>query len=335
MQQARDQRLVRQSLRERPLLDRLQVLCVESRMFSRRSFRKVARGGISMKMPQRSEILQAVDRFEKRDPELHRELRRKATEPPDDEAVFPIARKAAEVLEELEPKRDADDAGRPRRATMRAAPGEGGAVEEGILPRPSAVDDEVTAYERRVAETIVRPSARPVLAIRDNKVTTEFLGPDSETWAARIDGARTVLDAVIPAIGRVELKNNAVMRTSRPARCLYPLAEPVAAHLERRSIGREGILAHQPWPDLLSGWKRRVVLAVIEADFEEPVQSCAEILVRASWGDVPVLDPLEVLLCRCPGYHPVPLADIVSADFPKVVRFVLVEDRVAPVVVGF
>ena len=52
-----------------------------------------------------------------------------------------------------------------------------------------AIDAEVTAYERRVAETIVRPSARPVLAIRDNKVTTEFLGPDSETWAARIDGA--------------------------------------------------------------------------------------------------------------------------------------------------
>jgi V8-like Glu-specific endopeptidase len=162
-----------------------------------------------MKMPQRSEILQAVDRFEKRDPELHQELRRKATEPPDDEAVFPVARKAAEILEELKPTREAEDTARPRRAAARAVPAEGGAVEEGVPSQPSTIDDEVTAYERRVAETIVRPSARPVLVIRDNKVTTEFLGPDSEIWAARINGARTVLDAVIPAIGRVELKNNA------------------------------------------------------------------------------------------------------------------------------
>jgi V8-like Glu-specific endopeptidase len=162
-----------------------------------------------MKMPQRSEILKAVDLFEQRDPELHRELRRKATEPPEDEAVFPVARKAAEILEELEPTREAEDTARPRRAAVRAVPAEAGAVEEGVAPRPRTVDDEVTAYERRVAETIVRPSARPVLVIRDNKVTTEFLGPDSETWAARINGARALLDAVIPAVGRVELKNNA------------------------------------------------------------------------------------------------------------------------------
>ena len=35
------------------------------------------------------------------------------------------------------------------------------------------------------------PAPRPVLAIRDNRVTTEFLGPDSDTWTARIDGARS------------------------------------------------------------------------------------------------------------------------------------------------
>ena len=54
-----------------------------------------------MKMPERSQILQSVDQFQKRDPELHRELWRKAAEPVDDEAVFPVARKAAEILEEL------------------------------------------------------------------------------------------------------------------------------------------------------------------------------------------------------------------------------------------
>ena len=39
-----------------------------------------------MKMPERSQILQSVDQFQKRDPELHRELWRKAAEPVDDEA---------------------------------------------------------------------------------------------------------------------------------------------------------------------------------------------------------------------------------------------------------
>ena len=175
-----------------------------------------------MKMPQRSKIVQAVDQFEKRDPELHRELRRKATEPPDDEAVFPVARKAAEILEELEPKPEPDEAPRVRRAAPRAPAaaagaraGAGGiagrdeALPVPAPPPPEEEDEAVTAYERRVAETIVRPSARPVLVIRNNRVTTEFLGPDSETWAARITSARAVLDVVIPAIGRVEVKNNA------------------------------------------------------------------------------------------------------------------------------
>ena len=54
-----------------------------------------------------------------------------------------------------------------------------GAGGVGVAP---LVDSAVTAYERRVAETIVRPSARPVLAVRNKRVTTEFLGPDSDVW---------------------------------------------------------------------------------------------------------------------------------------------------------
>ena len=135
--------------------------------------------------------------------------------------MFPIGRKAAEILEEYEPKLDparqarAARAARPTRArrpgpVAPAGPGAAPAeVDEALAPLPAGFDAEVTAYERRVAETIVRPSARPVLVVRNNKVTTEFLGPDSETWAGRIDAARAVLDVVIPAIGRVELKNNA------------------------------------------------------------------------------------------------------------------------------
>ena len=140
---------------------------------------------------------------------MHRELRRKAAEPADDDSVFPIARKAAEILEEFEPTPEPTEDPRHRGAGPWTGPVATAAVEEVAPPRPASFDTEVTAYERRVAETIVRPSARPVLAIRDNKVTTDFLGPDSATWAARLDAASAMLNAVIPAIGRVELKNNA------------------------------------------------------------------------------------------------------------------------------
>ena len=62
--------------------------------------------------------------------------------------------------------------------------------------------------ERLSIETIVRPLARPVLAIRDNRATMEFLGPDSEVWRSRIDNAKPVLDRIIPAVGRVEVTNH-------------------------------------------------------------------------------------------------------------------------------
>lgn len=67
---------------------------------------------------------------------------------------------------------------------------------------------DISPAGQRVVETIVRPNARPVLVIRDNKVTTEFLGPDSEVWAERINKARPILDRVVPSVGRIEVKNN-------------------------------------------------------------------------------------------------------------------------------
>lgn len=62
--------------------------------------------------------------------------------------------------------------------------------------------------ERLTLETIVRPLARPVLIIRDNQTTVEFLGPESEIWRSRIENAKPILDRVIPAVGRVEVNNH-------------------------------------------------------------------------------------------------------------------------------
>ncbi len=60
----------------------------------------------------------------------------------------------------------------------------------------------------RVVETIVSRNARPVMIIRDNRATAEFVGPDSQVWANRVTGAQGILDLVIPSIGRVEVSNN-------------------------------------------------------------------------------------------------------------------------------
>ena len=78
------------------------------------------------------------------------------------------------------------------------------------LPEGSLISEsgEATVHGLSVVETIVRPNARPVLTIRDNRATTEFLGSDSQVWAGRIRDAQSILDRVIPAVGRVEVSNN-------------------------------------------------------------------------------------------------------------------------------
>lgn len=78
-----------------------------------------------------------------------------------------------------------------------------------ISPAMSSLLEAGVAFpDGRLVETIVRPMARPVLVIRDNQVTTQFLGPESEVWRGRIQNAQPFLDKVIPAIGRVEVANH-------------------------------------------------------------------------------------------------------------------------------
>lgn len=78
-----------------------------------------------------------------------------------------------------------------------------------LTPETTLVTDEgrVTDHGQQVAETIVLPNARPVLLIRGNRATTEFLGPESQVWAGRIQSAQAMLDRVIPAVGRIEVGN--------------------------------------------------------------------------------------------------------------------------------
>ena len=73
------------------------------------------------------------------------------------------------------------------------------------LPEYDPAEDGDVATERIVA---VSAGARPVARIRHNQVTTEFLGPDSESWAAAITAAKDLINPLIPAVGRIELNNS-------------------------------------------------------------------------------------------------------------------------------
>ena len=123
-------------------------------------------------MPAKQRAFEQALRRYQRDPDLHNELAEKLGRVPDEEVAHVSRALAAEERPLF------DDTG------------------------------EQTAHGRVVAETIVKAHARPVLIIRDNRVTTSFVGPDSTVWANRITQAQSRLDRVIPSVGRVELKNN-------------------------------------------------------------------------------------------------------------------------------
>ncbi|HJT68028.1 MAG TPA: phospholipase D-like domain-containing protein [Pyrinomonadaceae bacterium] len=64
------------------------------------------------------------------------------------------------------------------------------------------------ADARLVAETIVRPRLRPVLMIQDNTLLMNFFGEDTQVWRDRLYKAKPLLDAAIPAVGRIEVTNH-------------------------------------------------------------------------------------------------------------------------------
>ena len=66
------------------------------------------------------------------------------------------------------------------------------------------------ARARRLQESIARSQFRPVFVIRDNRLTADFVGPDSAVWRDRLLKQQKVIDRVIPCVGRVEVNNNAI-----------------------------------------------------------------------------------------------------------------------------
>lgn len=69
---------------------------------------------------------------------------------------------------------------------------------------------KTSSQPKRVEESIVLAHLRPVLIIRNNKIVPEFSGPEMSVWKERLLNQESILNRVIPSIGRVEVNNNAV-----------------------------------------------------------------------------------------------------------------------------
>lgn len=81
------------------------------------------------------------------------------------------------------------------------APGDGSSDAAEIEPIFS--EDDAIAAERIVAHM------RPVMRVRENKLTGEWVGePESHSWSETIAAARDRINAALPAVGRIELTNS-------------------------------------------------------------------------------------------------------------------------------
>ncbi len=79
-------------------------------------------------------------------------------------------------------------------------------------PHVIVAPDIATISQGRTEEAIALAHLRPVLIIRDNKIVPEFVGPDVQIWKDRLMEKESVLNSVIPSVGRVEVSNNAIYK---------------------------------------------------------------------------------------------------------------------------
>ncbi|MFO1162167.1 MAG: phospholipase D-like domain-containing protein [Reyranellaceae bacterium] len=68
----------------------------------------------------------------------------------------------------------------------------------------------LTPEGKRVQESIAQAQFRPVFVIRDNRLTGDFVGPDSAVWKQRLMDKQSIIDKVIRSVGRVEVNSNAI-----------------------------------------------------------------------------------------------------------------------------
>jgi S1-C subfamily serine protease len=123
-----------------------------------------------MDEPGREQLQEKAQRFERSDPELHREICEK------------IASRTDEQISST-------------RRSIAAA---------GVLRHSESAAALIDRSEL-IAESIVVAEGRPVLNISENRATVGFLGPESAVWAGRITAAQPLLDRVIPSVGRIEV----------------------------------------------------------------------------------------------------------------------------------
>ncbi len=116
----------------------------------------------------------------------------------------------------------------------------------------------------RPLEAIVRRFGRPVLFIRQGNIAEA----ESETWRAKIEAARANLEAVIPAIGRIEARNHPSLPWMGTGWLVAPEVlvtnRHVAVEFGRRKSGGGFVFKRNP-----AGRKMRARIDFCE-EFEQP-----------------------------------------------------------------
>jgi hypothetical protein len=110
-----------------------------------------------------------------------------------------------------------------------------------------AIPREDEFLQEREAETIVRQNARPVMVIRENRATKDFLGPASGVWADRVIAAQKALEQQpgLPVARYRMADRGGRDRNESPRRARVRPARPERLRVPNRSRWRTAVRPHR------------------------------------------------------------------------------------------
>ncbi|MBC7820859.1 MAG: trypsin-like peptidase domain-containing protein [Planctomycetaceae bacterium] len=125
------------------------------------------------------------------------------------ESLTPFAKEWIESLQKRDPQlaEEAVKQFSSDRADSRWAPL---GVSKAIRTTSGRIDEAPAPVgdRSRMPEAIAVAHTRPVFLIQNDRFVPQTIGPQSELWASRVEQARAIVDAAIPAVGRVEIFNH-------------------------------------------------------------------------------------------------------------------------------
>lgn len=84
-------------------------------------------------------------------------------------------------------------------------------IDISVKESPGAVANSFQETQAIILEAIIEGTARPAILIQNNSIDVDTIGqtdPDSRVWKDRISPSLTNIKRIIPAVGRIELRNH-------------------------------------------------------------------------------------------------------------------------------